>query len=122
MKKIASFAFVAILALTLPVDAQSKKINGVRIESATTAAAVECKDMVFENAVQVPDKEFVSMSCTFTFNGFADTVGDRVTFARNATTNTKQNAVKDRANALLGSFEPGNTLNNANIQVAGLPI
>lgn len=120
MKKIASLVLVAVLGLSVTAFAQGKRLAA--IPSASTAAVVDCTDMVFENALQVPDKESVSMSCTFTFNGFTDTVGDRVTFARNATTNTKQNAVKDRANALLNSFEPGNTLNNANIQVSGLPI
>lgn len=124
MKKLASFILAVALAAALPASAQNKNNRNAlaAIPSATTAAAVECVGMVFENALQVPDKEFVSMICTFTFNGFADTVIDRVTFARNATTANKNTAVRLRANDLLDDSEPGNTLTNANIQVSGLPI
>lgn len=38
------------------------------------------------------------------------------------TTANKNAAIRAKVNQLIGAFEPGVTLNNANIQIVGLPV
>ena len=93
-----------------------------RIITPTTAAIVDCKNPRFWNAQQQEDANTVFMDMTIQFNGISGEMGDYVTFDRNATNAEKQAAVRNRVNALIGSVEVGVSLNNANIQIIGLPI
>lgn len=93
-----------------------------RLGGVSTAAIVTCSAPRFENAASVPDANFVSMDIAVLFNGVTGEITDKVTFGRNATSTEKQAAVRLRLNAVLESVEIGVTLNNANIQISGLPI
>lgn len=93
-----------------------------RLVGASTGAIVTCYSPVFENAAGEPDANSIAMSMDMKFNGDVSELSDRVTFARNATNAEKQAAVRSRVNALLSDREPGVTLNNANIQISGLPV
>lgn len=88
----------------------------------TTAAIVVCSEPKFENALQIEDPDQLSLSIVITFNGISPGVGERVVFPRNATQSEKQAAVRTMVNALLQTNEPGLSLNNANIQIIGLPV
>jgi hypothetical protein len=89
----------------------------------STAALVNCIDPKFTDANQDEDPDQITMTIDVLFNGHAGRLGDFVTFARNATLATKQAAVRLRVNQLLAAFETGTpTLNNANIQISGLPV
>lgn len=93
-----------------------------RISTPSTAAIVTLNNPRFENSVGVEDANFVTMDMAMKFNGVTDELGDRVTFARNATQAEKQAAVRTKLNAILTTYEIGVTLNNANIQIVGLPV
>lgn len=91
----------------------------------TTGAHVECKFESYSDAAGQEDMDSVSMTIGISYNGHAGEQGvltDRVTFGRNALAATKQTAVRLRVNEVLDGREPGRTLNNANIQISGLPI
>lgn len=88
----------------------------------TTAAIVTLSEPRFEDAAGMEAVDQITMSAAMKFNGTTGELGDSVTFARNATQAVKQAAVRARVNALIGAFEPGVTLNNANIQITGLPV
>jgi hypothetical protein len=93
-----------------------------RISTPSTAAIVTCVNPRFENSAGVEDAGFVTMDMQMKFNGVTDELGDKVTFDRNATNAEKQAAVRNRLNAILTTYEVGVTLNNANIQIVGLPV
>ena len=93
-----------------------------RISTPSTAAIVTLSNPRFENAAGVENAGFISMDMAMKFNGVTDELGDRVTFDRNATQAEKQAAVRNRLNAILTTYEIGVTLNNANIQIVGLPV
>ena len=96
--------------------------RSLRLEGNSTAAVVECTNPRFETALEIPDANFITMNMLVKLNGVTGEFGDKVTFGRNATSAEKQAAVRLRLNAVLTSIETGNTLNNANIQIIGLPI
>ena len=96
--------------------------RALRLEGVSTAAIVTCTNPRFEDAAGVPSADFISMDIAMLFNGVTGELGDKVTFSRNATNTEKQAAVRLRLNAILTTFEIGVTLNNANIQISGLPI
>jgi hypothetical protein len=56
------------------------------------------------------------------YNGRADNFNDTITFARNATTAVKNAAIRTKVNQLLRDIEGVGPLNNANIQIVGLPV
>lgn len=93
-----------------------------KISTPSTAAIVTLTNPRFENAAGVEDANSVTLDMTMKFNGVTDELGDKVTFARNATQLEKQAAVRNRLNAILTTYEIGATLNNANIQIVGLPV
>lgn len=97
-------------------------VQALALVGASTAAAVQCTNMRFEGADGQENAEFITQDMDIVFNGLTNRLGDRVTYARTATTNAKNNAVKARVNLLLNTFEPGVQLNNTEIQVSGLPI
>ena len=89
----------------------------LRIETSATACLVSLENMRFEDA------DSFTMDYTMQFNGLADNYTDTITFARNATTTAKTTQVRTLVNAILVGLEPGaSSLNNANIQIAGMPI
>ena len=88
----------------------------------TTAAIVTLVEPRFENAAGVEDPDFITMYMQMKLNGVTAELGDSVTFARNATQLQKNTAIRAKVNALIASYEPGVTLNNANIQIVGLPV
>jgi hypothetical protein len=94
----------------------------LRLETPTNAAVVTCTNPRFENNVGIEDADLITMDMAIKFNGVTGELGDIVTFARNATNAEKQAAVRLRLNDLLASVEGGIRLNNANIQISGLPI
>ena len=88
-----------------------------RIETGATACLVELRNMRFDDA------ENFSMDFTMLFNGLADNYSGTVAFARNASTANKTNQVRALVNDTLKGLEPGaSNLNNANIQIIGLPV
>lgn len=93
-----------------------------RIDSPTTSCVVTLTNPRFEDAQGFEDPEVISMSADMQFNGITLALGDSVTFPRNATTSVKNAAVRARVNQLIATFEAGVTLNNANIQIVGLPV
>lgn len=93
-----------------------------RISTPSTAAIVTLTNPRFENAAGAENANFVSMDMAMKFNGITDELGDKVTFDRNATQAEKQAAVRLRLNAILTTYEIGVTLNNANIQIVGMPV
>ena len=91
----------------------------------TTGAHVECKFESYSDAAGLEDMDSMSMTIGISYNGHAGEQGvltDRATFSRNANASEKQAAVRLRVNQVLDGREPGRTLNNANIQISGLPI
>jgi hypothetical protein len=76
----------------------------------------------FANAADVENANFITMVMDVKFNGITGELGDNVTFARNATTAVKNAAIRAKINQLVGSVEPGVSLNNANIQIVGWPV
>lgn len=103
--------------------AKALKAFASLIELTTTAACVTCSNLLFENAAQEPDPDFCTMDMLIYFNGFAGEIAPKVVFSRNATLTQKQNAVRAVVNAILAANEPAaGTLNNANIQISGLPV
>jgi hypothetical protein len=88
----------------------------------TTAAIVVCSEPKFANAAENEDPESVSIVIAATYNGTTSPLGERVVFSRNATQSEKQTAVRNKVNAMLHAYEPEVTLNNANIQIIGLPV
>ena len=99
-----------------------KRVGALAFETSTTAAIVECFNYRFMNAAGEEDTEFISCDANIRFNGTATERQPMVTFARNATTNTKQSAVRTAVNYWLDYDEPGNSLSAANIQITGLPV
>ena len=93
-----------------------------RLVGASTGAIVTCYSPVFENAAGEPDANSIAMSMDMKFNGDVSELSDRVTFDRNASSAEKQAAVRNRLNAILKTYEIGVTLNNANIQIVGMPV
>lgn len=93
-----------------------------KIATPSTAAIVTLTNPRFVNAAGVDDANFVSMDMAMKFNGVTDELGEFVTFARNATQTEKQAAVRTKLNSILITYEIGVTLNNANIQIIGMPI
>lgn len=88
----------------------------------TTAAIVPLVEPRFENTAGVEDPDFITMYMQMKFNGVTMELGDSVTFARNATQLQKNTAIRAKVNALIANYEPGVTLNSANIQIVGLPV
>lgn len=93
-----------------------------RISTPSTAAIVTLTNPRFENGSGAEDVNFVTMDMAMKFNGITNELGDRVSFARNATQLEKQAAVRAKLNSILTTYEVGVTLNNANIQIVGLPV
>lgn len=92
------------------------------INLTSTACVATLFNPKFEDVNYVPTQDTIAMDMALRFNGIADELVDRVTFARNATQTVKNAAVRARVNEILQSYEPGVTLNNANIQIVGLPV
>lgn len=92
------------------------------ITTPSTAAIVILSNPRFQDDLSVDNPEFISMDMFVKFNGLIGELGDTVTFARNATQTVKNTAIRAKVNTILVAFEPGITLNNANIQIVGLPI
>lgn len=93
-----------------------------KIATQSTAAIVTLTNPRFENSAGIEDAGYVTMDMTMKFNGVTDELGDKATFDRNASSAEKQAAVRNRLNAILRTYEIGVTLNNANIQIVGLPV
>lgn len=93
-----------------------------KIATQSTAAIVTLTNPRFENSAGVEDAGFVTMDMQMLFNGAVGELGDKATFARNASSAEKQAAVRNRLNAILRTYEIGVTLNNANIQIVGMPV
>lgn len=93
-----------------------------RIATPSTAAIVTLANPRFENAAGAEAAGFITMDMQMKFNGVTGELGDNVTFDRNATQAEKQAAVRNRLNSILTTYESGVTLNNANIQIVGLPV
>lgn len=88
-----------------------------RIETAATACLVDLSNMRFEDA------DNFTMDFIMLFNGLADNFAGEITFARNASTVNKTIQVRQLVNTTLAGLEPGAVaLNNANIQIKGLPV
>lgn len=96
--------------------------RAARLAGNSTAAIVECTDARFVDAAGILNADTITTDIRMRFNGSVEELADRVTFARNATNAEKQAAVRNRLNAILTTYELGNTLNNANIQIVGLPV
>jgi len=96
--------------------------NTFAIQSASTAAVVTLTNPRFANDLGGDDPDKISMDMAMKFNGITGELGDNVTFDRNATNAEKQAAVRSRLNAILTTYEIGVTLNNANIQIVGMPV
>lgn len=94
----------------------------LRLDTPTTACVVILTDPRFEDANSIENADFITMNMALKFNGITAELGDKVSFPRNATTTTKNAAIRARVNQLIAEFEPGVTLNNANIQIVGLPV
>ena len=100
-----------------------RKANALNFETATTAAIVECSNFQFFDANTNYDSEFIGWQCLVKFNGTTGETGGWVSVARNASTAQKQTAVRNLVNSLLAVTEPAvGNLNNANIQITGLPV
>ena len=68
------------------------------------------------------DADNFTMDFLMLFNGLADNFSGEITFARNASVASKTTQVRQLVNATLQGLEPGaSSLNNANIQIAGMP-
>ncbi len=88
-----------------------------RIETSATACLVELKNMRFDDA------DNFTMDFLMLFNGLADNYAGEITFARNSSTTNKNTQVRQLVNTILQGLEPGAaSINNANIQIAGMPI
>ncbi len=88
----------------------------------STACFVTLANAKFEDVNYVPTQDTIAMEIRIQFNGTADELVDRVVFPRNATLSVKTTAVKNRVNEILASYEPATpALNNANIQISGMP-
>jgi hypothetical protein len=98
-----------------------KRLSTSNFETPTTAALVKCTDWGFADMNVEPNPELLGCDIAIRFNGIADEVGSRIVVARNATLAQKQAAIRQRVNDFLAEAEPGNTLNNANIQIENLP-
>lgn len=96
--------------------------NQAKIATPSTAAIVTLTNPRFENSSGIENANFVTMDMAIKFNGVTDELGDRVTFDRNASAAEKQSAVRNRLNDILTTYEIGVRLNNANIQIVGLPV
>lgn len=99
-----------------------RPVGALSFEIPSTAALVECTNWNFADVNSEPNTETISCDILIRYNGIAPQMGDRIAVARNATLAQKQAAVRLRVNQLLDPYEPGNTLNNANIQITGLPV
>lgn len=97
-------------------------LQPLRIESPTTACVVEVSNPRFADAAGVENADTITMDMFVLFNGIADNSFDTVTFARNATTATKNAAIRAKVNQVLRDIEGSAPLNNANIQIVGLPV
>ena len=93
-----------------------------KLETPSTAAIVILVNPRFEDVNGIENADFITMDMQIKFNGVTVELGDKVTFARNATQTVKNTAIRTRVNAIIGDFESGVVLNNANIQIVGLPI
>lgn len=92
------------------------------IITSSTAAIVSLSNPRFEDSTGTENSEFITMDITMKFNGITGELGDTITFARNATITVKNSTIRSKVNSLISTFEPGVTLNNANIQLVGLPV
>ena len=97
-------------------------LQPLRIETPTTACVVEVSNPRFINAAGVDDADTITMDLFVLFNGIADNYYDTVSFARNATTAVKNAAIRAKVNQVLRDIEGSAPLNNANIQIVGLPV
>lgn len=86
------------------------------IEAPTTAAIVQLSNPTFT------DQDTIQMDMAVLFNGFSDNYSGTISFARNATTTVKNNAIRAEVNTLVAAIEGAGPLNNANIQIVGLPV
>lgn len=66
--------------------------------------------------------DVITMDMAMKFNGITGELGDRVTFSRNATQTVKNSAIRAKVNLIIAGYESGVVLNNANIQIIGLPV
>lgn len=95
----------------------TKAARAERIETPATACLVSLSNMQWEDA------DNFSMDFLMVFNGLADNYGGQISFARNASQANKTTQVRQLVNATLKGLEPGaSNLNNANIQIVGLPV
>lgn len=92
------------------------------IDQTTTAAIVTLSNGRFADISGFEDPDVITMDMMVAYNGRASTIGDAVSFSRNATTATKNAAIRSKVNELLASIEGAGPLNNANIQIVGLPV
>lgn len=97
--------------------ATTKAARAERIETPATACLVSLSNMQWEDA------DNFSMDFSMVFNGLADNYSGQISFAPNATTTAKNTQVRALVNDTLKGLEPGaSNLNNANIQISGMPI
>lgn len=96
--------------------------RALRIESTTTACVVTLANARFTDAAAFEDPELITMDFFVLYNGQADNFSDTITFARNATAAVKNAAIRTKVNQLLRDIEGVGPLNNANIQIVGLPV
>ena len=92
------------------------------ITTPTNAAIVTLTNPRFENDAGFEDPDVITMDMAMKFNGITGELGDRVTFARNATQAVKNSAIRAKVNLIIAGYESGVVLNNANIQIVGLPV
>jgi hypothetical protein len=96
--------------------------RALRINSTTTACMVALSNGRYADAAGFEDPELITMDLFVLFNGIADNANDTVTFPRNASTTVKNTAIRAKVNELLFAIEGVGPLNNANIQIVGLPV
>ena len=97
-------------------------MNTRRISTPTTACIVTLREPRFENAAGAEDPNTITMYMDVKFNGLVGELGYNVSFARNATAAVKNAAVRAAVNEILLGNEGTAALNNANIQIVGLPV
>ena len=99
-----------------------KDLIGAAALPVTTACYVDMRAARFEDPTGNFDPDLLAIDCKMSFNGPTPEAIPVVYFARNATASARQTAVRDLVNLQISYTEPGVTLNNANINIAGMPI
>lgn len=91
------------------------------LPATSTRALVTMTNKRFMNAAFEPDPDFITADISIQFNGSnTGTIGQTITYAVTLSKAQVQTAVRTFINARLNEFEPGNTLNNAQIILDGL--